>query len=216
MPLKYSIEPRRRSRGCQTLDWPNVAVPNGNNIAIYSRTLNRRVFLDDVAAYHTRLQVENPVKVLSSGLEVALSKPDAPYFIGGKMAHDPSGGLVGEIPDSKPVIFGHYWRKPAASNGPPDLHSLFQNERIDQWLGPVPTAIASTSALVVDFENEHLDSQDPCLRAPWPPCGFPNGRLSWTIDRPSCRLRVDTRPQGFTDPESSNHENPDYRWVRSS
>ena len=41
-------------------------------------------FLPEVAEHHTRLQIENPVKVLSSGLEEPISPKARPYHIGGK------------------------------------------------------------------------------------------------------------------------------------
>lgn len=92
--------------------------------------------LHDVADLHTRLQIENPIKVLSSGLEVALSDPDQPYFIGGKWRMTRRVAWWTNYQDFKPVIFGHYWRKPVETTETTDHHSLFPHDRIDQWLGP--------------------------------------------------------------------------------
>jgi hypothetical protein len=115
----------------------------------YARMLTdphaRMPFLEGIAAVDEAKQLSNPVRVVTSGIERRTAEP---FFAGGKWRMVERVHWWREYEDAVPVIFGHYWRRPAAlpvpgrGHGGPDL---FEGTRINQWLGP------KAMAYCVDF-----------------------------------------------------------------
>ena len=94
-------------------------------------------YLEPLATYQVKLQVENPVKVLSSGLEEALGAGADPYHVGGKWRMTTRTPWWQAYRCPVPVVFGHYWRKPDQSRGEPDTPDLFPDLQREPWLGPL-------------------------------------------------------------------------------
>lgn len=64
-------------------------------------------FLHNVARYDAYYQMSNPVRVLTSGVEVVT---DRPFFAGGKWRFVERAQWWRSYEESSPVVFGHYWR----------------------------------------------------------------------------------------------------------
>jgi hypothetical protein len=113
----------RRDHAAQLAD-PHASVP----------------LLEGIAAVDEAKQLSNPVRVVTSGIERRTAQP---FFAGGKWRMVERVHWWREYTDTVPVIFGHYWRRPAAlpsqgrAHGGPDL---FEGTRINDWLGPAATA----------------------------------------------------------------------------
>jgi len=93
--------------------------------------------LPAIAAIGEARQMANPVRVVTSGIERATT---APFYSGGKWRMVERVAWWSEYRDEIPVVFGHYWRRPAApgADAPADKTGpdLFEGTRFDQWLGP--------------------------------------------------------------------------------
>lgn len=93
-------------------------------------------FMPALAELNARTQMENPVAVLTSGME---SPADAPFWAGGKWRMVQRVKWWEDYTDSQPVIVGHYWRRYAESAialndkyGPDLLEGIAPHE----WMGP--------------------------------------------------------------------------------
>jgi hypothetical protein len=102
-------------------------------------------FLPGIAAIDESKQMANPVRLVTSGIERQAGEP---FFAGGKWRMVERVLWWDEYADGVPVIFGHYWRQPAAGaragsgKGGADL---FAGKSCSQWLGP------DENAFCVDF-----------------------------------------------------------------
>ena len=91
--------------------------------------------LPNVAALEELQQLNNPVRIITSGIERAAQKP---FFASGKWRMADRIPWWDEYDDAIPVIIGHYWRwpTPAArdsySRGEPDL---FVKHKSHHWFG---------------------------------------------------------------------------------
>lgn len=101
--------------------------------------------LAGAAALDELIQMGNPIRIITSGLERVAQRP---FFASGKWR------MVDRVPwwndyiDATPVIIGHYWRWPtrasrdAYSRGEPDLFADYESHH---WLG------ANRNVFCVDF-----------------------------------------------------------------
>ncbi len=92
-------------------------------------------FLPAVAEHDVNMQMMNPLKVLTSGVE---REGQAPFYSSGKWRFAERVQWWDEYEDAVPVVIGHYWRRvnrfdPAkAGKGGPDL---FDNLKPTAWHG---------------------------------------------------------------------------------
>lgn len=92
--------------------------------------------LDALAAVDEVRQMGNPVRVVTSGLEAAATKP---FWANGKWRMCDRVRWWDDYADATPVIVGHYWRVgdddyegPELSGGKPNL---FEGSRSNAWMG---------------------------------------------------------------------------------
>ena len=79
-------------------------------------------------------QAGNPIKVLTSGTEEALSRPDDHFFIGGKWRVVQRSRWWERYDDEPAVVVGHYWRR--RQDPDPEKHDLWDREPPFGWAGP--------------------------------------------------------------------------------
>lgn len=117
------------------------------------------------------LQNENPIKVMTSGLEMPVATP---FFGGGKLRTQARRPWWDEHAEGPMVIFGHYWRVQMK----PEL-AVFHGYELDEWLG-------SGRAMCIDYSvgwraNERRQGKGP---------GEFTGRLA-ALRWPECELVFD-------------------------
>lgn len=85
--------------------------------------------------WNAKLQMGNPIRVMTSGIERETSSP---FFAGGAWRFVERAAWWNDYQESTPVIFGHYWRrwvfnqtKPRTAFGP----NLFFGVNPDAWFG---------------------------------------------------------------------------------
>jgi hypothetical protein len=85
--------------------------------------------------WNAKLQMGNPIRVLTSGIE---KETQPPFFAGGAWRFVERAAWWDHYQESTPVIFGHYWRrwstqaaKPRTAFGP----NLFYGVEPDAWFG---------------------------------------------------------------------------------
>jgi Calcineurin-like phosphoesterase len=85
--------------------------------------------------WNARLQMGNPIRVMTSGIE---KETDPPFFAGGAWRFVERAPWWDAYQEATPVIFGHYWRrwgvthpKPKTAFGP----NLFYGIDPDAWFG---------------------------------------------------------------------------------
>ncbi len=98
-------------------------------------TNQEQEWIKDLQAGEKIEQNENPVKVVTSGIEWPAEKP---AFLGGKWRFMRRVAWWQKRPLEWPTVFGHYWRqREQIPTGPYDEHSvLFGALQPDEWLGP--------------------------------------------------------------------------------
>jgi hypothetical protein len=96
--------------------------------------------LPGVAAWNTVRQLAHPLRVMTSGVEVA---HETPFFVGGSWRFVERAPWWATEPSPIPVVFGHYWRRlfPAHDlpRGPYG-RNLFHGTSALEWLGPAGLA----------------------------------------------------------------------------
>lgn len=97
-------------------------------------------YLSAVAEEAVLQQCGNPVKVLSSGIEVEIKSPDKPYFTGGKWRFLDRERWW-QRPVDRPTVIGHYWRRR-------DAH--LDEDKQDVW-GDVPPFDWKNGVFCVDY-----------------------------------------------------------------
>lgn len=96
-----------------------------------------------LAKCETRMQMGNPIKVLTSGVEGVMREGE-PQYLSGKYR------MVERMPwwetytDSTPVVFGHYWRSLQKAQGK-EQKRLFGTTTAQNWLG------AKENTYCIDF-----------------------------------------------------------------
>jgi Calcineurin-like phosphoesterase len=101
--------------------------------------------LEALAARDIDYQMSNPLRVLTSGIEV---RAEAPFFQGGKWRMVARYEWWRHYASAVPVIFGHYWRWPSAGVAGrfgSQSRNPFPGHSAHAWLGP------AQSAYCVDF-----------------------------------------------------------------
>ena len=80
----------------------------------YTEELNNEItpppLLEDHAEYDEAMQMGNPLKVLTSGVERKLSHPSKVFKAGGKWRFVERVAWWNEYDEKVPVVIGHYWR----------------------------------------------------------------------------------------------------------
>ncbi len=102
-------------------------------------------FLEGIAHHDARSQADNPVRVLTSGVERRAEKP---FFSSHKWRFVERVSWWDDYQDDIPVIIGHYWRMAVAADrsvvGKGDK-DLFDGIKPNEWLG------ARKNVFCVDF-----------------------------------------------------------------
>jgi len=91
-------------------------------------------FLYSIAEYEATQQMINPLKVLTSGVEVPA---DTPFFAGNRWRFSDRVSWWDQYNESVPVVIGHYWRliKPIKSVNMPRYTQLFKDIPPNAWHG---------------------------------------------------------------------------------
>ena len=89
--------------------------------------------LPAVAENDLRRQLNNPIRVITSGVE----QPSAPFWASGKWRMVSRARWWAHYHGATPTLIGHYWRRPPgvprAHDGGPDV---FAGVPFDAWMGP--------------------------------------------------------------------------------
>ena len=90
-------------------------------------------------------QNQNPIKVLTSGLESKLEANEEPYYAGNTLRFLKRDPWWRKNKGQKKIIFGHYWRRGIVAKNVPEhllnpqeksgIPALF-TENLEEWLGP--------------------------------------------------------------------------------
>lgn len=91
-------------------------------------------FLYSIAEYEATQQMINPLKVLTSGVEV---QADTPFFAGNRWRFSDRVSWWDDYDETVPVVIGHYWRliKPMKSANMPRYTQLFKDIPPNAWHG---------------------------------------------------------------------------------
>ncbi|HUH86614.1 MAG TPA: metallophosphoesterase [Pusillimonas sp.] len=91
-------------------------------------------FLYSIAEYEATQQMVNPLKVLTSGVEV---QADTPFFAGNRWRFSDRVNWWDDYDEPVPVVIGHYWRmfKPIKSINMPRYTQLFKDIAPNAWHG---------------------------------------------------------------------------------
>jgi hypothetical protein len=130
-------------------------------------------FMPAQAAIDTAWRMENPVRVLTSGIE---SPATTPFFVGGKWRMVQRVKWWEKYAEQRPVIVGHYWRRfgnagldMLGKHGP----DLFDGIEAHHWMGPLENVYcvdfsvgAKAAARANDGSHKHF--RLAALR--WPEC----------------------------------------------
>lgn len=128
--------------------WEYAAQSTADASGLYQRYLGERErwaveledenhpppFLYSVAEYEATQQMVNPLKVLTSGVEV---QADTPFFAGNRWRFSDRVSWWNHYDDQVPVVIGHYWRllKPIKSINMPRYTQLFSDIAPNAWHG---------------------------------------------------------------------------------
>ena len=98
-------------------------------------TVEEQLLIDDLVLGEYIEQLENPVRVLTSGPERPAPRP---MWLGKKWRFLERVPWWHEAALDRPVVFGHYWRqREHLPMGPYDEHAkLFGAAQAEEWLGP--------------------------------------------------------------------------------
>jgi len=96
-------------------------------------------FLSAFAEYETMQQMVNPLKVLTSGVEVPASEA---FFAGNRWRFSDRVSWWEDYDEDTPVVFGHYWRllTPLKLRNTPRYTQLFKHIAPLAWFGKRGTA----------------------------------------------------------------------------
>ncbi len=91
-------------------------------------------FLYSIAEYEATQQMINPLKVLTSGVEV---QAETPFFAGNRWRFSDRVSWWDDYDEPVPVVIGHYWRliKPMNSANMPRYTQLFKDIAPNAWHG---------------------------------------------------------------------------------
>src|SRR5690606_7542185 len=91
-------------------------------------------YLHSIAEYEATQQMINPLKVLTSGVEV---QADEPFFAGNRWRFSDRVSWWDDYDEAVPVVIGHYWRliKPIKSVNMPRYTQLFKSIPPNAWHG---------------------------------------------------------------------------------
>lgn len=139
-------------------------------------------FLHYTSLYNLNHQMNNPIRVLTSGVEV---KAEKIFYASGKWRFIQRDTWWNNYTDDKPVIVGHYWRKlnPTIE----DNENIFNNIQFNEWHG------ANKNVFCVDFSvggrfkerNQNKTGENTnlvALRWPEKTLMFENGSIVNTIN----------------------------------
>lgn len=87
-------------------------------------------FLESTCEYNLAHQMNNPVRVLTSGVE---QRSHQPFYASGKWRFVERFAWWDSYTDSTPVIVGHFWRR--FSNNSSDPENLFKDIEPEAWHG---------------------------------------------------------------------------------
>ncbi|HET7204476.1 MAG TPA: metallophosphoesterase [Steroidobacteraceae bacterium] len=99
--------------------------------------------LEALAEHDLDYQMTNPVRVLTSGVELRTA---APYFMAGKWRMVERGDWWQSYVADTPVIFGHYWRWPAHDTGERFgryARDPFPDRAAHEWVGAADSAFCN-------------------------------------------------------------------------
>ena len=133
------------------------------------------------------LQNDNPVKVLTTGLE---EKTKEPFFAGGRLrtVGRKSWWESPELKLDRMVIIGHYWRRDLSRVHPrlsesypkgfePTGGNMFPNYKVNQLLGPQKKVMCVDYACGVRYEERALQLPDGSLGTSLAALRFPENTL---------------------------------------
>ena len=86
-----------------------------------------------IAEVETRIQMSNPIKVMTSGAECPM-RGGEPKYLSGKFRMTERLPWWESYDEGIPVVFGHYWRTLLEQRSP-EQKRLFKNTTYDSWLG---------------------------------------------------------------------------------
>ncbi|MEZ5562168.1 MAG: metallophosphoesterase [Gammaproteobacteria bacterium] len=116
----------------------------------------RMPLLPATGRMNEHFQMNNPIRVLTSGVERLARQP---FYATGKWRMVDRVAWWHDYRDEVPVIFGHYWRwsdhavPPGHSRGEPDL---FKGQAAGAWLGPHANAFCVDFSVGVRYRERPL------------------------------------------------------------
>jgi len=129
----------------------------------YNQTyLEKRSSYKDEIQAEFHKQNENPIKVITSGLEKYLDHGESPYMAGKKLRYLKRLPWWKSYTDPKKVLFGHYWRRgpidqPIAKEA--NVPILF-TEPFNSWLGPQKNCMCLDYSVGRRFLERHLSLKE--------------------------------------------------------
>lgn len=157
-----AIERARQCSGLEELMKPQEVDLTGIDLtgAPTSESLRRPEppveFHAGLAEKHTREQISQPVKVLTSGLERPIPEGQSPRFLSGKWRLVERNPWWDADTDERAVVFGHYWRHRAGSHGVGGKADPFEGIAPTHWFGRKQQAFCVDYSVGLRFKPRHF------------------------------------------------------------
>lgn len=125
-------------------------------------------FLSAISEYNLAHQMNNPMRVTTSGVE---QKCDKPFYASGKWRFVERYSWWDRYDDDKPVIVGHFWRKWEPEENPSD-ENVFENIEPTQWHGKHNNVFCVDYSVGARFKernaNQELGANTKLAALSWP------------------------------------------------
>ena len=141
-------------------------------------------------------QMSNPLRVLTSGVELRAA---APYFLAGKWRMVERADWWQDYGDGPPVVFGHYWRWPTHEGSErfgPHARDPFPDRQAHEWLGRADRAFCNDYCVGARFAERRGRPHEPfwsrlgAVRWPERELVFDDGRrFDLAVAPPALRTR---------------------------
>lgn len=117
-------------------------------------------YLQAIADYELFLQRANPLKLLTSGFEVA---SHSPYFLGNKWRFTARTPWWDQYDGALPVVVGHYWRLRDPKAAATGYSKLFAQIAPTQWHGHQHKVFCVDFSIGASWRHRHPDFQHLAL-----------------------------------------------------